>query len=118
MVDCATYQDADLEARQGEARRQLHAYFRVGEGDTEFRWTFSSWEEVERRGRKELPYRLLPVSRLDAWAKGWRSAGEREHWHRMLKEANPSHICISTNHLLMVAAIRDDATPHEIMEAA
>lgn len=109
MVDCAAYQDSDLEERRQEAKRRLRDYFQVKEDDTEFRWTFSNWDEVERRNRKELPYKECPVKWLDDWANGWKDAGEREMWNRMLKEANPSDICISTNHMLMVAAIRDGA---------
>ena len=100
------------------AKQILHEYFEVKEGDEEFKWTFSNWDEVERRNRKELPYKTMPVKQLDEWAKGWKSAGERDHFHRLLKESNPSDICISTNHMLMIAAVRDDATTFAIMEAA
>lgn len=117
MVDCAAYQDIDLEERQAKAKERLYGYFQVNEGDVDFKWTFSNWEECDRRNRKELPYRKLGVSMLNEWAKGWKSLGEREQWNRMLAEANPSHICFSTNHMLMVSAIRDDATSFESLNS-
>lgn len=118
MVDCATYQDMDLAERQAYAKAALYSYFEVKDGDKEFEWTFSNWEEMERRNRKELPFKKLPVSLLDEWAKGWKDASERYCWHRMLQEANPSDICISTNHMLMICAIRDEATSFSIMQSA
>jgi hypothetical protein len=115
MVDCSAYMDQDLDERQQAAKRALYKYFDVKDGDTTFKWTFSNWDEAERRGRKELPFKAISVSELDKWSLGWRRVGERDVWHRMLKEANPSDICISTNHMLMVAAIRDDASRFDIL---
>lgn len=115
MVDCAIYQDFDLEERQAGAKRRLYEYFQVKEDDTAFKWTFSNWEKC--KNKEELPYEMLPIDRLDIWAKGWKTEGERWQWHQIMKEANPSDICISTNHMLMVAAIRDDATTFKIMES-
>lgn len=116
MVDCAAYQDMDLGERQRKAKQQLYKYFGVKESDASFKWTFSNWERFPNRD--ELPHKELPVEQLDEWSKGWKTIGERWQWHQMLKDANPSHICISTNHMLMIAAIRDDATSFEIMQSA
>lgn len=116
MVDCSIYHDADLPERRADAKRRLYDYFGVKDGDTNFKWTFSNWDKCQNRD--ELPHSTLPVSKLDTLASGWKTTSERWQWHNMLKEANPSDICISTNHMLMIAAIMDDCTPFAIMESA
>ena len=90
---------------QKEALQRLKDYFEVGEGDNEFSWPFSGGKP-----------KALPVSELDRWSKGWGSKEEKDQWSSMLSHANPSDVSISTNHMLMVCAIRDSVKNEDANE--